>query len=105
MTERPDDLAPETVNNEQEEAETQAQSVAEDARTRSVSILTPEKSKKLSNSLNPAEEPDLVERMEQMNTSGTIDMDAYAGEETHDDLENKYGREDAADPDFADDDS
>ena len=105
MTARPDDLAPETVNNEQQEDETQAQSVTDEARVHSVSVLSLEQSEKLSNSLNPAQEQDLVEHMRQMDTSGTIDMSAYAGEETHDDLEGKYGRAAAADPDLADDDS
>ena len=105
MPERRDDLAPETVNNEQQDAETQAQSVADEARARSTSVLGLEQSEKLSSSLNPADTQDLVDHFRQMDTSGTIDMSAFAGEETHDDLENKYGRDDAADPQFADDDS
>jgi hypothetical protein len=105
MTEHKNDAAPETVNNEQADAETQAQSVTDEARNRSVSVLSLEQSEKLSGSLAPADSQDLVEHMRQMDTSGTIDMSAYRGEETHDDLENKYGRADVADEEFADDDS
>ena len=48
---------------------------------------------------------DLVDHMNQMDSSGVIDMSAYRGEETMDDLEDRYGKENAADEDFADDDS
>ncbi|MCT2401349.1 hypothetical protein [Novosphingobium mangrovi (ex Huang et al. 2023)] len=105
MTQRKDDLAPETTNAEQQDSETQAQSVAEEALSRSTSVLSLEESEKLSNSLNPADTQDLVDHFNQMDTSGTIDMSAYRGEETMDDLENKYGRAGVADPDFKDDDS
>jgi hypothetical protein len=105
MTQRKDDLAPETTNAEQQDAETQAQSVAEEALAKSTSVLGLEESEKLSNSLNPADSQDLVDHFKQMDTSGTIDMSAYRGEETMDDLENKYGRAGVADPDFKDDDS
>jgi hypothetical protein len=106
MTGRPDDLAPETVNNEQDEdAGTQAQAVMDEARHHSLSVMSLEQSEKLSSSLNSAQTQDLVEHMRQMDTSGTIDMSAYSGEETHDDLEGRYGRAAAADPDLAGDDS
>lgn len=105
MNQRDKDLAPENTNLEQDDEETQAQTVAETARSRTTSVLGIEQSEKLSNSLDPAEAQDLVEHMEQMDTSGTIDMSAYSGEETHDDLENKYGRAGVADEDMAEDDS
>ena len=105
MTERPHDLAPETVNDEQQEAETQAQSVTDDARTRSISILGLEQSEKLSGSFGPVDAQDLVDHLNQMDTSGTIDMSAYNGEETMDDFEGKYGRAGVADKRFKDDDS
>ncbi|CDO36768.1 hypothetical protein [Novosphingobium sp. KN65.2] len=105
MTQRPDDLAPETINAEQADAETQAQSVAEEAMNRSLPVLGLGQSEKLSNSLNPADMPDLVDHMKQMDTSGTIDMSAYRGEETMDDLENRYGRAGVADAEFGNDDS
>ncbi|GGN40450.1 MAG: hypothetical protein CMH85_12515 [Novosphingobium sp.] len=105
MTERTDDLAPETVNAEQQDANTQAQAVADQAMTSSLSVLGLEQSEKLSNSLNPAATQDLVDHMKQMDTSGTIDMSAYRGEETMDDLENRYGRAAVADDYLAHDDS
>lgn len=106
MTERRDeDTAPETVNAEQEDAETQAQVVAEEALTHSTSVLGLKQSEKLSSSLSPTDTQDLVDHLNQMDTSGTIDMSAYAGEESHDDLENRHGRDDAPDAEFADDDS
>lgn len=105
MTERPDDLPPETVNTEQQDAESQAQSVAEEARTRATSVLGLGKSEKPSSGLDPDDTQDLVDHLEQMDSSGAIDMSAYDGEETMDDLENKYGRSAAADEDVADDDS
>lgn len=105
MTDRTADLAPETVNNEQQDADTQAQSITDEALSRSTSVLGLEQSEKLSNSLNPANQQDLVDHMRQMDTSGAIDMSAFAGEETMDDLENKYGKESAADPEFSGDDS
>ncbi len=105
MPRHSDELAPETVNLEQADAGAQAQAVAEEALTRSVSVLGLEQSEKLSASLAPADAQDLVEHMRQMDTSGTIDMSAYRGEETMDDLENRYGRAGVADEDFAEDDS
>lgn len=105
MTQRNDTLAPETVNAEQQDADTQTLAVAEDAMTRSVSVLGLEDSEKLSNSLTPASAQDLVDHMKQMDTSGTIDMSAYRGEETMDDLENRYGRAGVADEAMANDDS
>ncbi|MFD2577995.1 hypothetical protein ACFSTD_03845 [Novosphingobium colocasiae] len=49
--------------------------------------------------------PDLVDHMKHMDSSGVIDMFAYRGEETMDDLENRYGRAGVVDEDFANDDS
>ncbi|MBT0668741.1 hypothetical protein HT136_10215 [Novosphingobium profundi] len=105
MTERNDDLAPETVNAEQQDAPAQAQQVAEEAIAEATSVLGLEQSEKLSNSLYGANAQDLVDHMRQMDTSGTIDMSAYAGEEAMDDLEDRYGRESAPDPQLAADDS
>ncbi|MCJ2183685.1 hypothetical protein MTR62_13435 [Novosphingobium sp. 1949] len=105
MTQPRDPLPPETVNAEQADAETQAQTVAEEARDASVSVLGLEQSEKLAGSFDAPDAQDLVDHMVQMDTSGIIDMSAYRGEETMDDLENRYGRADVADEDFAQDDS
>lgn len=106
MDRRNPELAPESVNTEQDDdEEAQAQSIAEDAMYERLSVLSLEQSEKLSGSFTAANAQDLVDHMRQMDTSGTIDMSAYAGEETMDDLENRYGSDNAADEDFAGDDS
>jgi hypothetical protein len=105
MTQRTDDLPPETVNAEQQDADVQAQSVTDDAINRSTSVQGLDDSEKPSGGFDDVDEQDLVDHMKHMTTSGQIDMSAYAGEEAMDDLENKYGRDEAPDPQFADDDS
>lgn len=106
MIDRPDDRAPETVNEEQEDEDTQAQTVAEEARGRVSSNAGLEDSEKKKGGIGDGDEvEDLVDHMKQMNSSGNIDMSAYDGEETMDDLENRYGSKRAADKDFKDDDS
>lgn len=105
MSERPDEDAPETRNAEQEDAETQAQSVADVARGRASRESLEDSEKPKGGIGNEDDVEDVVDHMVQMDTSGTIDMSAYRGEETMDDLENRYGRAGVADEDFADDDS
>lgn len=39
----------------------------------------------------PDDVPDLVDRMDEMVSSGRIDMDAFAGEPVHDDEEGMFG--------------
>ena len=39
----------------------------------------------------PDDVPDLVERMNEMNRSGRVDMDAYAGEPQMDDEDDAFG--------------
>lgn len=43
-------------------------------------------------SVMPLDEPDLVDRMEQMVSSGRIDTDAFAGERNDDDEESELGQ-------------
>jgi hypothetical protein len=91
---RPDDLAPETDNAEQSEAGTQAQDVTQDARFGRATDLSEDSER--GNPENPADlipddTEDLVEKMEAMNKSGRIDMDAFAGEPEMDDEEDSYG--------------
>ncbi|MCB2078288.1 MAG: hypothetical protein KDE55_11400 [Novosphingobium sp.] len=95
MTDRPgqydgesrqtDALAPENRNSEQFDAGGQAQTVAEQALDRNVSVLGLQDSEKLESSLFASDAQDLVDHMKQMDTSGTIDMSAYRGEPNHDD--------------------
>ncbi|GFE73065.1 MULTISPECIES: hypothetical protein [Novosphingobium] len=106
MSERPDDRAPETVNPEQEDEDTQAQTFSEEAQGRASSGFGLEESEKVKGGIADEDDiEDLVDHMNQMDSSGVIDMSAYRGEETMDDLEDRYGKENAADEDFADDDS
>ena len=104
MIDRTNDLAQETVNQEQEDEDTQAQSVADDAFDNTVDEGLGD-SEKEKGGIDDFDTPDLIDRMKQMNSSGMIDMGAFDGEETMDDLENKYGARNAADDDFAEDDS
>ena len=106
MIDRPDESAPETFNPEQDDEEAQAQSVAEEARGLATDAFGLEDSVKVKGGIDDEDDvEDLVDHMNQMDSSGIIDMSAYRGEETMDDLEDRYGRENAADEDFADDDS
>jgi hypothetical protein len=80
-------------NSEQAEAGTQAQDVAEDARARSTDLSEDSERGGRANvaQVMPDDTEDLVEKMEAMNRSGRIDMDAYAGEPQMDDEEDSYG--------------
>jgi hypothetical protein len=81
-------------NSEQAEAGTQAQDVADDARARSTDLSEESERGGKANpaQIIPDDTEDLVEKMEAMNRSGRIDMDAYAGEPQMDDEEdNAYG--------------
>lgn len=79
-------------NSEQEDAD-QAQDVAADALT--VDTDLSEESERGGNpdrtEVAPADEPDLVERMNAMRRSGIIDNDAFAGEPQMDDEEDSLG--------------
>lgn len=90
----------EAENQEQEDASTQAQSVALEAMGRTPA--DDEDSERGGPSdpaqVTPDDAPDLIDRMEQMVSSGHIDMDAYRGEPAHDDEADSYG----ADPDEID---
>ncbi|WP_260928695.1 hypothetical protein [Novosphingobium sp. 9] len=104
-----DDLAHENTHTEQDEQDTQAQAMSEEARGREPTnaALDEDSEKGPSNrgAVVDEDEEDLVDHMIQMDRSGTVDMSAYRGEETMDDLENRYGRAQVADEDFSDDDS
>ncbi|BBD01151.1 MULTISPECIES: hypothetical protein [Sphingobium] len=81
-------------NSEQAEAGTQAQDVADDARARSTDLSEESERGGKANpaQIIPDDTEDLVEKMEAMNRSGRIDMDAYAGEPQMDDEEeDAYG--------------
>jgi hypothetical protein len=88
-------------NSEQAEAGTQAQDVADDARVRSTDLSEDSERGGRANvaQIIPDDTEDLVEKMEAMNRSGRIDMDAYAGEPAMDDEEDSYGATDEEDED------
>lgn len=85
----PDINGPDAQNAEQEEAGSQAQDVAEDT------LRHPWRSRDAGESRHggkadptqilPDDTQDLVDHMTDMDRSGRIDMDAFAGEETMDD--------------------
>lgn len=85
------DLAPELVNDEQEEESSQAQSVADEAIGRESSAFGLEDSEKASTGDETDDVQDLVDHMVQMETSGRIDMSAYRGERNDDEEEGRYG--------------
>ncbi|KQM22025.1 hypothetical protein [Novosphingobium sp. Leaf2] len=106
MIDRPDDLAPETTNNEQEDEDTQSQTVTDQAMDRNTAAQGLSDTEKVKGGIQDEDNiTDIVDHMNQMDRSGTIDMSAYDGEETMDDLENRYGTRNAADDQFAGDDS
>lgn len=80
-------------NKEQAEAGTQAQDVADDARARSTDLSEESEHGGRTNPAQtiPDDVPDLVDKMNEMNRSGRIDMDAYAGEPQMDDEEEEMG--------------
>lgn len=91
--------APEAVNTEQEDGDTQAQTVADEALSRATSVLGEQDlgDKVGGSGLDDADMPDLVDHMKQMVSSGRIDMSAYRGERSDDDEEGMYGEDGAQD--------
>ncbi len=87
-------LAPETHNDEQDDHRSQAQEVAEQAQQPQAGMTSPTESAKNSDIDNPigASPQDTIDHMRDMESSGRIDMDAFAGEPNHDDNVDKYGK-------------
>ncbi|MEO5586600.1 MAG: hypothetical protein ABIQ81_02790 [Novosphingobium sp.] len=90
-TEHNPDLAPELTGDEQEEESSQAQSVADEAMDRTTSVFGLDESEKVSTGDDSDDVQDLVDHMNQMATSGRIDMSAYRGERNDDEEEGRYG--------------
>ena len=90
-------------NSEQDDSGAQAQQVADDARMRQTDIS--EESERGGRTdpaqMVPNDMEDLVEKMNAMNRSGHVDMDAYTGEPQMDDEEDILG--DTEDEDDGDD--
>lgn len=83
-------------NDEQRDEDAQAQTVADDAHARSTDLSEDSERGGRPNpaQILPDDTPDLVERMEEMNRSGHIDFDAYAGEPQMDDEEGALAQAD-----------
>ena len=84
-------LPPETVNSEQEDDETQAQTVADDALDRATAPFGLDETEKVSSGDDSDDVPDLVDHMRQMTSSGVIDMSAFRGERNDDDEDGRFG--------------
>lgn len=91
-TDRPtDDLPPEAINSEQDDESSQAQTVADEALGRATSGLGDIESEKVPSGDDTDGVQDLVDHMKQMESSGHIDMSAFAGERNDDEEEGRYG--------------
>ncbi|WP_271078894.1 hypothetical protein [Aurantiacibacter sp. MUD61] len=88
-------LAPETHNDEQDDHRMQAQEVSQQAQNLSPKTASPTESTKVTDSIavQGASKQDTVDHMRDMESSGRVDMDAYAGEPNHDDNVDKYGKD------------
>lgn len=102
--ERQANLAPETHNDEQDDHRSQAQEVAEQAKNIDAAGSPTESTKSENSSgLMGDSTQDTIDHMRDMESSGRIDMGAYAGEPNHDDNEGKYGEANKVDPDLPSD--
>ena len=92
-------LAPETHNAEQDDEQSQAQTLADEALGRAPRDYgSPTDSVKVNgNNYDEDSTQDLVDHMRDMERSGRIDMGAYRGEDNMDDNEDKYGDENRLD--------
>ncbi|MBX7481510.1 hypothetical protein [Qipengyuania qiaonensis] len=101
----PQDMAPETHNDEQDDERNQAQTVSAQAQATTSETSSPTESSKGKNTsglMNDSTQ-DTVDHMRDMESSGRIDMNAYRGEDNHDDNEDKYGEAAKVDPDLLSD--
>lgn len=88
------DLAPETHNSEQDDEQSQTQTLADEARGRNPADYgSPTESVKKRGRLDDDSSQDLVDHMRDMESSGRIDMGAYRGEPNMDDEDDRYGAE------------
>lgn len=89
--ENPSNLAPETFNDEQDDEDSQAQTLADEAIGRATSSFGLDDTEKVSTGDDSDDVQDLVDHMHQMETSGHIDMGAFRGERNDDDEEGMFG--------------
>lgn len=88
-------LAPETHNDEQDDHRAQAQHVAEQAQAVTAQTASPTESAKVTETIavQGASERDMIDHMRDMESSGRIDMSAFAGEPNHDDTADTSGKD------------
>jgi len=87
-----DELAPETVNSEQEDADAQAQTFADEVLRGGTDDGLGDSEKVRTGDEND-DVPDLVDKMRQMDASGRLDLDAFRGERNDDDEEGMLGEQ------------
>jgi hypothetical protein len=80
-----DAVAPESINPEQEDEGSQTQTLADEALGRRAADFGLTDTEKVGGGIDDLDTPDLVDHMNQMVTSGRIDMSAYRGERSDDD--------------------
>lgn len=86
------DIAPELHNDEQDDEDAQAQTLADEASGRTTSSFGLGDTEKVGGGIEDDNgAPDLVDRMRQMETSGHIDMGAFLGERSDDDEDGSRG--------------
>ncbi|WP_296677383.1 hypothetical protein [Novosphingobium sp.] len=89
----PDNLPPEARNLSQDDAADQAQTLADEALGRA-STFEGGETEKVNGAYDDesTDAPDLVDHMNQMVSSGHIDMSAFRGERNDDDVEDTLGK-------------
>jgi hypothetical protein len=85
------EIAPELHNAEQEDEGSQAQTLADEALGRAGGDFALSDSEKVGGGDDDGGMPDLVDHMNQMTTSGRIDMSAFRGERNDDDEDGMLG--------------
>lgn len=88
-----EELAPENQNSEQDDEDSQAQTLADEAMGRSSDDFGLDDSEKVPTGEEGDDVEDLVDHMNQMVRSGRIDNSAYRGERNDDDEEDLLGEE------------
>lgn len=87
------EIAPELHNFEQEDEESQAQTLADEALGRTSGSFGLGETEKVGRGDDEGGLPDLVDHMNQMTTSGRIDMSAFRGERNDDDEDGMLGEQ------------
>jgi hypothetical protein len=107
MTDRPGRPTyndPDVENSEQDDEQEQSQTVAEEALRGEARAPSPLDSIKVHGGIDDSDvEPDLIDRMRDMEQSGRIDMGAFEGEPNFDDEDDKYGERAKEDEDLPED--